>query len=84
MVFLQCELSFSYTGGKGYDKKPIFLKRLIYAYWTKNITVLTIGVSTLCAAFTISLDFKNMYIFFKTFFVRTFYHAICNIFNTRD
>ena len=61
-----------------------FVKFLICAYWAKNVIVLTIWVSMLFTVFTISLAFQNIYIFFKTFFVRTFYHAVCNTFNIRD
>ena len=35
----------------------------------------------LFTVFIISLDFQNMHIFFKTIFVRTFYHAVCNTFS---
>ena len=58
--------------------------KFICAYWAKNVTVLTIWVSMFFTVFTISLDFQNMYISFKTIFVRTFYHAVCNTFNIRD
>ena len=61
-----------------------FVKFLICPYWAKNVTVLTVWVSVSFTVFTISLDFQNMYIFFQSFFVRTFYHAVCNIFNIRN
>ena len=61
-----------------------FVKFLIYAYWADNVTVLTISVSLLFTVFTISLNFQNMHIFFFIrFFVITFYHVVCNIFNIR-
>ena len=89
LAVLNTLLALSYPGGKYYDKKSCFLnicfvKFLICPYWAKNLTVLTVWLSMLFTIFTISLDFQNMYIFFKTFFVRTFYHAVCNIFNIRD
>ena len=64
--------------------KGFFVKFLICAYWAKKVIVLTIWFSMLVTVFTISLDFQNRYIFFKTLFARTFYHAVCNISYIRD
>ena len=69
-------LAFSYPGETDYDfwKCKFFVKFLICAYWTKNVTVLTIWVSMLFTVFTIFLDFQNMS-FLKRFF---FWLELCN------
>ena len=59
-------LALCYSRGKDYDKKPMFLK-----YKFCKISYLCIlgqkCLQKLFIVFTISLDFQNMYIFFKTF-----------------
>ena len=63
-----------------YLKQKFFVKFLLGQKYNSpyNLSLYVVYISSM------SLDLQNMYNFFKTFFVRTFYHAVCNIFNIRD